>query len=879
MKTYKEWIIKYHGDLHQVLSKIDIMFDIVSEKYAIIKATEKEITYIKELMQIEHIEESREIFQIEDSIDPAQIVSIEKERHGVSGKGVTVGWITHKEKIKYSNYNKPGGSSRFLCIHDGIRQYNAEEITDMSIGQLSSMDMCIGNKGIAPDSEIILVNWIKDKFYRADVIRAVRYIISRSNSTENPLVIYLPFNIRNNVGEEKKLTLEIISEMTLKGKIAIVNKLEVESKELDLNLQLDKGPILSQSGALTVGSIALLMEWGIVENNNPYLYGQKLRTYYIKNIAPLLKKNSYTRVSSLDDIDELLRLLIPISTIEEFRTLDLAYALAPKDAEIDVFVIYNDLNKDLTKLIPDKANLYPLSFPFFGITGTVSDIKKLLSGYLETLITGSLAYILGRKPLNITLGDFKSARITSQSTDLNGADTLIGIIDSGIDYTHPAFIDNNGKTRIVSIWDQTVEGQSPYGYGEIYSREMINKALENPDPYEIVPHKDASGSGTLLAGIAAGYSKDRERTYQGVAPQADIAVVKLTPATPEMQEIYHGKYNDLAFSALDIARAFEYLATLANQYQKPISICLPMGTNTGAHDGFSILDAVVMSYAENPGISIVLPAGEEGDKRHHASGDLNEDNQQEIELTIPKGQPGFIIEVWAMFGDRIEVSLTSPMLETGENSYILLNKAGTYKVSSNCVVWSQGSKLDVSNGCQVIRFRFDGPIEGQWIIGVKGIVVIEGRYDIWLPKTGVILPDTILTPADPFTTVYNTSSAARLMTIGCYDKKTFSVTPSSGRGFSRDGLVKPDFMVPAVNIPGPLPGNKWGLVTGTDVASAIVIGVSSLVYQDQFKQGEQFSNTITMKSILIDQVTREITVSYPNPSNGYGLLDISTIVY
>lgn len=888
MNRYREWVIQYHGDLQKALIKTNVMVDVINEKYAIISATEKQMNDLNSLMQIEYTEESRPIYQVSQIADSAQFMSIEKEKRGISGKGVTVGWISHRANINYNNYKNASGGTRVLCVHDGIMQYNREQI--MYIGnsylehhkiyESSFAEMCIGNGGIAPDSEIIFVNWQKDEFYTADVIRAIRFILSKANAKQKPLVIHLPFDISEGICRDKNLILEIVSDMTLWGKISIVGALEIGNHSLELNLRLNRGPIFSTCSPLTVGSLALLMEWGVVRRHDPLLYGQKLRTYYIKNMAQGLKKERpYTRNSCLNHIDELLKLLIPLPGVEESRTLDLAYEFVPGDEEVDAFIIYNNLNKDTSIIAPEQASLYPLVFPYLGIRGTVAGIRKLLSGHLETLITGSLAYVLGKEPLDIKATDFKTVSILNTPTQLKGSNTIIGIIDTGIDYTNPAFIDSEGKTRIISIWDQTIGSDSPYGYGTVYDDNMINEALQSPSPFEILPHKDEWGSGTILAGIAAGYYKGGERTYKGVAPEAEIVVVKLVSATPTMQKIYHNKYNPLGFSALDIARAFEYLATLANQHQRPISICLPMGTNSGPHDGTSILDTIIMSYAKNPGVTVVLAAGEEANKAHHASGNLKEQREQEITLRIPQGQGGFMIEIWAAFGDLIEVLLTSPQLEQEERLIILLNKAQTSKVYKDSFVWSQGSKIDTDTGCQVIRFRLENPLIGDWIITVKGIAIINGRYDIWIPKTGMILPTTVLWPADPFTTIYNTSASSGLMTVACYDKKSLSPTPSSGRGYARDNRVKPDFMVPGVDVPGPLPGNQWGLVTGTCVASAITVGVSSLIYEEQLMKEEVLSNTMTMKASLTNKLTREPTVTYPNPSRGYGLLDINSDLF
>jgi hypothetical protein len=41
------------------------------------------------------------------------------------------------------------------------------------------------------------------------------------------------------------------------------------------------------------GSAALLMQWGIVQKNDPYLYGEKLKSYLINGARQLKVENIY----------------------------------------------------------------------------------------------------------------------------------------------------------------------------------------------------------------------------------------------------------------------------------------------------------------------------------------------------------------------------------------------------------------------------------------------------------------------------------------------------------------------------------------------------------------------------------------------------------
>jgi hypothetical protein len=98
--------------------------------------------------------------------------------------------------------------------------------------------------------------------------------------------------------------------------------------------------------------------------------------------------------------------------------------------------------------------------------------------------------------------------------NLLGSGVLVGIVDTGIDYTHQAFKNPDGTTRIISIWDQTIngDGSKPTGfyYGTEYTQDQINIALASSDPLSLVPSIDRNGHGTSLAGIAAGTRNEAE---------------------------------------------------------------------------------------------------------------------------------------------------------------------------------------------------------------------------------------------------------------------------------------------------------------------------------------------------------------------------------
>ena len=77
--------------------------------------------------------------------------------------------------------------------------------------------------------------------------------------------------------------------------------------------------------------------------------------------------------------------------------------------------------------------------------------------------------------------------------DLQGSGVMIGFIDTGIDYQNPIFRNLDGSTRIVGIWDQTIQdGNPPRGllYGTEYRREQIDEALRSDEPLQLVTSRD-----------------------------------------------------------------------------------------------------------------------------------------------------------------------------------------------------------------------------------------------------------------------------------------------------------------------------------------------------------------------------------------------------
>lgn len=264
--------------------------------------------------------------------------------------------------------------------------------------------------------------------------------------------------------------------------------------------------------------------------------------------------------------------------------------------------------------------------------------------------------------------------------NLTGRGVVLGFIDTGIDYNNPVFKRSDGSSRILAIWDQTIqEGNPPEGflYGTEYNNEKINEALQADNGLEIVPSRDTNGHGTAMASIAAGSSIGQGTEFLGAAYDADIAVVKLKECKPYLREYYLLPENVPAYQSTDIIMAVQYLDTFARAFQRPVVICIGLGSSFGGHSGNSLLSQYLDRIAIKRSRILVVAGGNEGNTAHHYAGKLNPIQTdgivpgreiQEIEIRVGEGEQGFLTEIWGKAPNVFSVAIRSPGGEMVRNT-------------------------------------------------------------------------------------------------------------------------------------------------------------------------------------------------------------------
>jgi len=460
--------------------------------------------------------------------------------------------------------------------------------------------------------------------------------------------------------------------------------------------------------------------------------------------------------------------------------------------------------------------------------------------------------------------------------DLQGRGTLIGFIDTGIDYTIDAFQYEDGTSKIKYIWDQTIRGNAPQGFyfGTEYSQAQINSALRTETPWMAVPHRDTVGHGTFLASVAAGRESGE---YIGAAPEAEIIAVKLKRAQPfHYEQFLVPEWQENAFLSSDLMLGVRYILSKADELGRPVVICLAIGSNFGGHSGHDPLEEYLTRISSINGVAVVCAAGNESQARHHTNSRLLSNGEsQNVELSAEEQAEDIYLSLWSGGSDRIAVSLTSP---TGE----IIPKIPVRpraKYTANLVLERSVVAVEYhlplrASGNQFTRIKIFHPTPGIWTITVHGEIILDGEYHLWLPLTGFTGPNTMFLTPTPYYTIVVPASATGVITCGAYDSRNNSLYFNSSWGPTRRPMIAPDLVAPGVGVGGVFP-TGYGQMSGTSASAAITAGACALMLQwGIVDDNETALNTERIKAHLIRGCIRDIFVEYPNAQWGYGRLNL-----
>ncbi len=616
------------------------------------------------------------------------------------------------------------------------------------------------------------------------------------------------------------------------------------------------------------GACCLLMQWGIVNKNDLFLYSQKLKSLLLsvaKRDENLIYPNDFYGYGKLNLSD-----LIIDEFIEDVEEFDFFRGNRnTKDLKIVINVFHtNDFYDELQKsgIVYEAINLSENFSVLIVNNEDYRDINKLFSFKSTIKIDNNITMnLLSEVSGGTTGGVVETESIganffkNNPNIELTGKGIIIAVCDSGIDYLHEDFIYPDGTSKILYLWDQTKEGSPPEGYfiGTEYTNEDINNAIKEKNK-EL--STDEVGSGTLISGICAGLG-NINKEYEGIAKDADLIVVKLAKI--------NGNYNNAT-----LLMANEYVNKKAKQLNRPICINISLGSNNLAGLEESIL------YKRNlfeKGIFACAGVGNDGNLQLHTSGNtpfLGE--EKEIELEIEEDQDKVEIQLWVDRPYKVNIIVQSP---SGEDSSLFMASnydeiEGIFDLENTEYIISYVYPTTYS-GQQFISIVFTNIKKGIWKIKLIGVYKATSKYNMYIINTNNI--DKVkFRESSPFYTVNYPGVSRYLTTVGVYNTLNNSLWSQSSRGPNINNKLKPDIVAPGVNIISTYPDNKYAKITGSAAAVAHVTGAAAI-----YLQYVNFSNLYENKDYPQDIKTymqlgarRDSNLKYPNENFGYGILDI-----
>ncbi len=572
-------------------------------------------------------------------------------------------------------------------------------------------------------------------------------------------------------------------------------------------------------------------------------------------------------------------------------------ALSPSTELIDVFV-KGDINtiEQITNSVQGKIKYF---------SGTIAAIKipaSALSSYIANKnIQRIEAYPPHFKPMNDTMllnNNVYPVHLgtTPLTQGYNGNGIVIGIIDTGIDFSHPDLRDSLGNTRIKYLWDQRLPlaANTPvYGYGQEWDNVGIDGGLAAAST-----DIDWYGHGTHVTGVAAGNGL-ASGTYKGVAPKSDLVVVAFD---------FYSANPTLMTDAVD------YIFNKANTLGKPCVINASLGDYYGSHDGLDLQAQLIKNMINaQPGRAFVAAAGNAGNVPFHLGYTVSADTNFTL---FDSGAQDFV-----MYADTSDFNAVKFAIGVDQISPTHSKRGSTAfsTISShlgvlvNDTIYNGGNRIgivqsygDTVSGVYSMEFNIIPDSLGySWRLSTTG----TGKFDLWnfgLMSSG--LPPLATMPDSNFykfpdlnqTIVSSFQCLDNVITVGNYTNRKSVLNynsvmfvdstrtpgqrhPNSSSGPTRDGRIKPDIAAPgdfimsctllstlpadAIMYPDAFdPGGFHVLGGGTSAASPGVAGIAAL-----YLQKNPTATAMDVKNAITSCTTVDgYTGVVPNNQYGYG---------
>jgi subtilisin family serine protease len=506
-----------------------------------------------------------------------------------------------------------------------------------------------------------------------------------------------------------------------------------------------------------------------------------------------------------------------------------------------------------------------------------------------------------------------------------GENAIIGVYDTGLDFEHEDFIDEDGLTRVVGLWDQTQSGDPPTGQkiGNYCSPSDIQMAIQTSGTSGC-GQRDFHGHGTHVAGSAAGDGSagapsPDDYPFAGVAPGAKLLIVNGGPGVFFEDRIIDG---------------LKWMRDEGRQLGMPVVVNLSLGGQFGAHDGSRLYERMIDSLS-GPGFVVVVAAGNAGVNRNttpvlggpliHARGFPTGTQATEFTFEVPMYTPNadacngnrISMSLWYEALDSLLIELVRPdgtSASQVRGQAVLAEGAAGRIIIDNGSAGPNGENGDIEaaitiNGCGTSGV----PSAGTWRIRVTPTSTGSGQpWDMWIWQATGPQPEG-RTGFDNRLIVGSPGNAHRAITVGafvtklcwqsassanpiCYSQQEAlgDLARFSGGGPTRDARIKPEIAAPGIGVMSSqshdgsistqrlAPDNRHAVREGTSMAAPHVAGaVAIMLSQNGSLTPEEVRAAIAASAVADVFTTRTYdAVSGAAASDwwGHGKLDVPALL-
>jgi minor extracellular serine protease Vpr len=479
----------------------------------------------------------------------------------------------------------------------------------------------------------------------------------------------------------------------------------------------------------------------------------------------------------------------------------------------------------------------------------------------------------------LTSVNFIAADKVHNEFNVKGQGMRVGIIDTGIDYTHAMFggegteaaykkIDPNTANEIYPS-DKVVGGIDLVG--GLYSPAAIDFDHRIPKP-DLNPI-DESGHGSHVAGSVAGRG-DNKNTYDGVAPEAKLFAIKVfgkKGGTGEAVIVAALEYAADPNGDLDPSDKLDVVnLSLGGGYGKPHNLYTTAAKNL-VNGG-----VIMVASAGNSGHTsyIVGSPGTSADAISVAASiDGMEKNWQFKSVSFQAGLGDFI------YTEVLEGAISRPVADS-EDIKAKLIFAGTAATD-----FSEELKTELKNNIALIDrggVSFVEKLKRAYDAGAIGVIMANNKPSAPISMGGegkVDLPAIMITLDLATSLKENMKAGDVIANFG--SKKTINkpqlvdtLTSFSSRGpRSNDSLIKPEVSGPGYQIISAAmgSGNKGVPFNGTSMSAPHVAGVMALLKQHRKELSAKELKTILMNTAVL--MKDEKGKTYPVAMQGAGRVD------